>query len=367
MNLHIKTTMKIYVYAISKNESKFAERWARSMSEADGIFVLDTGSEDNTVEILEKCGANVSIKTVSPWRFDEARNTSLELVPDDADICVCTDLDETFENGWRQKLENAWTPDVKQARYLYVWSHVDGNNGVSFYAEKIHARRDFKWVNPVHEVLSYSGSSYKSITVDGITLHHYPDDNKSRAAYLPLLELAVKENPQNDRNVHYLGREYMFRGQPQKAIDTLLRHLSLPSAVWDEERAASMRYIARCYRATGRYAEAEVWYLRAVAEAPLARESCVEFGEYLYYKKNWAGAVFFLERALSISVRSQSYITEPSAWGALPHDLLSLAYYNLGVYEKAVIQAEIAVGLSSEQRLASNLRFFKDAAKKVRQ
>ena len=37
---------RIYVYAICKNEEKFAERWVRSMQEADGICVLGTGSTD---------------------------------------------------------------------------------------------------------------------------------------------------------------------------------------------------------------------------------------------------------------------------------------------------------------------------------
>ena len=36
--------MKITVYAISKNEEKFAARWVESMAEADHICVLDTGS-----------------------------------------------------------------------------------------------------------------------------------------------------------------------------------------------------------------------------------------------------------------------------------------------------------------------------------
>ena len=40
--------MKIAVYAISKNESKFAERWMKSMREADEVYVLDTGSDDDT-------------------------------------------------------------------------------------------------------------------------------------------------------------------------------------------------------------------------------------------------------------------------------------------------------------------------------
>ena len=44
--------MKIYVYAIAKNEAAFARRWMASMAEADGVYVLDTGSTDGTAELL---------------------------------------------------------------------------------------------------------------------------------------------------------------------------------------------------------------------------------------------------------------------------------------------------------------------------
>ena len=95
--------MKICVYAISKNEEKFARRWYESMKEADEVYVLDTGSTDNTVSILEELGSHVKVEVVTPWRFDVARNKSLELVPEDCDICVCTDLDEVLVPGWREK------------------------------------------------------------------------------------------------------------------------------------------------------------------------------------------------------------------------------------------------------------------------
>ena len=97
---------KVCVYAISKNEEKFAKRWYESMKEADEVYVLDTGSTDNTVNILKNLGAKVTIKEINPWRFDVARNESLSLVPKDCDICVCTDLDEIFNKGWRKKLES---------------------------------------------------------------------------------------------------------------------------------------------------------------------------------------------------------------------------------------------------------------------
>ena len=99
--------MKIVVYAICKNEEKFVRRWMASMSEADQVVVLDTGSDDGTVELLTGLGARVEREIISPWRFDTARNRSLELVDEDTDICVCTDLDEVFHPGWRALLEAA--------------------------------------------------------------------------------------------------------------------------------------------------------------------------------------------------------------------------------------------------------------------
>ena len=90
---------RICVYAISKNEERFVKTWAESMSEADKMIVLDTGSTDGTVEQLRACGAEVHTAHIDPWRFDTARNRSLALVPEDYDICVCTDLDERFHPG----------------------------------------------------------------------------------------------------------------------------------------------------------------------------------------------------------------------------------------------------------------------------
>ena len=185
--------MKICVYAISKNESKFVDIWVDSMQEADEIYVLDTGSEDNTVELLKKRGVIVKEKIISPWRFDVARNESLELVPKDTDICVCTDLDEVFEKGWRKELEKVWKKDNTRCRYIYNWSLKDNKPIVSFYYEKIHSRTNFKWIYPVHEILSYDGEENYTKT-DKIILNHYPDSTKSRSSYLELLELSIKEN-----------------------------------------------------------------------------------------------------------------------------------------------------------------------------
>ncbi len=357
---------KVAVYAICKNEEKFVDRWMDSMSEADAIYVSDTGSSDGTIERLRKRGAVVNEITVKPWRFDKARNMSMSFVPNDFDICVCTDLDEVLEPGWRALLENAWKADTTRLKYKYTWSfNEDGTPGVTFMYEKIHARHGFKWVHPVHEVLEYSGEKPDRYAVEErIRLDHYPDPSKSRSQYLPLLELSVKESPEDDRNMHYLGREYMFYGRWDKCIETLKKHLAMPSAKWRDERCASMRYIARAYEAKGNMAEAESWLYRAVAEAPYLREPYVELAKLLYSFGDWIGAAHMTEEALNIKERPASYINEGFCWDYTIYDIGAIAFYNLGMYKRSLELAEAAAELAPDNgRLTENVKIIGEKVK----
>ncbi len=356
--------MKIYVYAICKNESKFVNRFMDSVADADGVYVLDTGSTDGSAEMLRERGAVVKTEIISPFRFDSARNKSLALVPDDADFYVCLDLDEVLESGWRAGLEKtaASAPEANRLLYRYVWSHnADGSDGVVFWAEKIH-RKGYEWRGAVHEtVVPKAGTADKSAYAYGVQVSHYPDDRKSRSSYLPLLEIAASESPADDRTSHYLGREYMFAGMYDKAVTELKRHLALPSAVWADERAASMRYISKCYARLGNSKESVSWALRAVAESPDTREPYLQLARAFFDCGNYAGVLYAASAGLGITERKLSYITEPDAWGAPLHDLLSIAYYQFGQYKKAEIQARLALSFGDDARIKNNLRLYIEA------
>ena len=353
---------RICVYAIAKNEEKFAARWAESMSEADEIIVLDTGSHDSTAEILRTFPkVTVHSRDISPWRFDTARNISLSLVPEDADYCVCTDLDEVFEKGWREKLEKAVLSSPDLVSYRYTWSfNGDMTENTVFNIEKIHRRHGFLWTHPVHEVLTFTGEGQPSRAfADGLKLFHFPDDQKSREQYLPLLELSVREAPEDDRNMHYLGREYMFHHRYEEAIETLKTHLSLKTALWKDERCASMRYIAKCYKNLKKPSEAFSWYLQACAQAPYLREPFTETAEFLYGEKNWYGVIFFCRKALEITTRTENYISDAAVWAEKPYDLLSIAYYYTGEMQKAIENAKAALMYSPDnERIKGNLALF---------
>ncbi len=353
--------MKICVYAICKNEEKFIERWYESVKEADGIYVLDTGSTDNSVNLLESLGVVVRQEIINPWRFDVARNKSLEMIPDEFDICICLDLDEVLEKGWYQNIKSLWKDGLTRLRYVYNWS-LDKNNQpiISFYGEKIHKRKGFTWVNPVHEILKYKGEE-KYLYTDKVIVNHYPDSKKSRSSYLPLLELAVKEDPSNDRNMHYLGREYMYYGKYEDAISTLERHLSLESATWKDERCASMRFIARCYMKLNRPREALMWSNLAIKESPYLRDAYMEKALITYELKKFKETEKLCREALKIKKHPKTYINEVFTTDLNIYDILSVVCFYNGKYRSSLRYVKLALELDKDnERLISNKRLIEE-------
>lgn len=353
---------KVCVYAITKNEEKFVDRWMDAVSEADEVVVVDTGSADHTIERLRERGASVYEEKIVPWRFDTARNLAMDHVPEDADICVSNDLDEVFDPGWREKLEAAWTPSCTRARYLFTYSYrPDGTPGKQYVMEKIHRRKDFRWVHPVHEILKYSGADpEKSVWVNGMILNHHPDNSKPRAQYLPLLELSAQENPDDDRVAFWLGREYMFHNQYQKSTEALKSYLKMPTALWNEERCAAMRFIAKCYAAQGDRKTCREWLFRAVAECPTIREPYYQLAMQGYLEGDWPLVYLMVVKAFSITVQSGSYLFEPEAWGASLYDLGAIACYRLGLYRQSIEYAETACRINPEDgRLKRNLKLIR--------
>mgnify|MGYP003349482436 CR=1 FL=1 len=89
--------MKIAVYTIAKNEAKHVKRWAEATKGADVQIVLDTGSDDNTYDLLLQYGIEAHRANLSPFRFDTARNMALDLIPADVDVCVSRSEEHTSE------------------------------------------------------------------------------------------------------------------------------------------------------------------------------------------------------------------------------------------------------------------------------
>ncbi len=348
--------MKVAVYTIALNEEQFVERWATSCEDADFRFIFDTGSTDNTVARATELGVNVLVGSVKPWRFDDARNASLAALPADVDYCIALDMDEVLLPGWRAELEKAFAQRATRPRYQYTWSwNDDGTPGLQYGGDKIHTRHGYRWKHPVHEVL-VADRTVETQTWTGLEIHHYPDNTKSRGQYLPLLELAVSEDPTDDRNQYYLAREYFFNRAYDKAADMFEQHLQNPRATWGPERAASCRYLAKC-----RPEAAEDWLVQANLEAPHRREAAVELSQYYYTQRDWEECLDWARLALLVEKKPLDYLCEEFAWTWLPYDLAAIASYNLGQFESALKYGKTALQLTTESerpRLQKNLDYY---------
>ena len=217
----------------------------------------------------------------------------------------------------------------------------------------------------MHEVLQRTDGlrQIRTVTAAGVQLDHHPDDTRSRGQYLPLLELSVKEAPEDDRNVHYLGREYFFYGRWDDCIATLQRHLAMPTATWADRRSASMRYIAKSYVRKGDVLSARRYFLRAIAEAPHLREGYMDLATVLYEQENWPGVLYFTACALEITARPDTYICEAAAWGRCPTTCGAIAFHRLGQIPLALQKAEAALALApSDPRLQGNAALLRRAA-----
>lgn len=343
--------MKIAVATIAKDEANHVERWAESCKEADYKLILDTGSIDNTKQIADECGITWQQKEFTPWRFDHARNYAMSLIPKDIDYVIWLDMDEVLQPGWREAIDSL-PEGITRPRYKYVWSwNEDGSEGLVYGGDKIHKLNGYRWKHPVHEVLKCDGVE-NSYWVNGLEIHHHPDHTKSRSQYLPLLKLAVQEDPKDDRNQFYLARELFFHNDYSLAKFHFSEHLKLSS--WGPERAASYRYLAKMSPE-----ESEKYLYRAVAESPNRREPWVELANLYYQRNDWESCRAACQMALKIKEKPLDYLCEAFSWGALPHDLMAISSYNLGFYEEAVSHGSRACELNAtDDRLKTNLTFY---------
>jgi glycosyltransferase involved in cell wall biosynthesis len=345
--------MKIAVYAISKNEEQFVERFCKSAIDADLVLIADTGSTDNTVEEARKYGATVYDISVKPWRFDKARDTALNLIPGDYDVCISLDLDEVLEPGWREEIERVWKPETTRLRYKFDWG-----SGISFFYEKIHHRTGYHWHHPVHEYPRPDGRTKEVYAqTDMLLVSHHPDNSKSRGQYMPLLELAIAEDPRCPRNAFYHARELTFYRRWQEAIVFLNKYLAMPEATWQNERCYAYRLLGKCYQELNNWEMSVKMFRLAIAEAPNTREPWVGLAETCYQLNRWLDSYSACKSALAIKDKALVYTMDPSVWEAKPYDFCSIAAWNLGFKEEAVEMVKKALEFEpTNERFLNNLK-----------
>ena len=275
---------KICYTAIFRNESKNVYRCLNALKDIiEYVCITDTGSEDNTIELIEKWGLENNKPTkvfkdkFKDFGYNRSRSfTNAKKAFPKSDYCLLIDADMVFvlEEGW-QNIE------LTEDKY-----HLNQKNESIIYKNTRIIRTSLEWrcYGVTHEYWSTkiginhtTGHITSFIWIDDKNDGGHKHDKYTRDERLLREGLDAQLEPYDPpdiktRYTYYLAQTLQCLKKYPEAISFFRKRISLGG--WDEEIFYSQYQIGACYenmkdyeRAAASYLEA--WNLRTTRSEPL--------------------------------------------------------------------------------------------------
>lgn len=292
---------KICLNMIVKNESAIITRLFDSVLPLiDSYCICDTGSTDNTIEIINNYFENKKIegKIVElPFEdFSHNRNYALDqcLNMSNADYILLLDADMVLKINEKFNIVNFKNFIVNyDVHYLF-----QGNENI-FYKNIRIVRNDgnYKYIGTTHEYLQIKKETkYSHIKEYDIFVQDIGDggckDNKLKRD-LELLSKSLNSEPENERSLFYLANTYKDLKMYKEAIETYKKRIELQG--WSEELWYSHYSIGNCYQELKDYSNAILYYIDAIQYSPSRIENIYKLVEYYRLKKHYHIAYEFFK------------------------------------------------------------------------
>lgn len=210
--------MNISLAMIVKNVDTSIKRCLDSVqSLVDEIVIIDTGSDDSTIEIIKEY-SNIHLYYF-PWvnDFSKARNFSIEKCT--GDYILVLDADEYVIKGSRESLEELISK--KEVGQIEIQSIFE-MNGEILEANASISRffpRTIRYYGNIHEQLD---TNIPKAQLDLVIKHDGYYKNKKNQRNIPLLLKAIQDSSFNAYNFFQLGKEYRMIEEFKKAYDYLI-------------------------------------------------------------------------------------------------------------------------------------------------
>ena len=357
---------------IVKNESKIITRLFDSVvSIIDCYCICDTGSTDNTVELIKTYFENKNIqgKIVSePFKnFAYNRNFALKSAVGMSDYVLLMDADMILE------IKNFNKENLKNFDSCYI---LQGNN--DFYYQNMRIVKNnglFSYVGVTHEYISTpSNNKLLHITKDQLFITDYGDGgckNDKFVRDIKLLTDGIIDEPNNSERYHfYLANSYHDTGNFEKAIETYEKRIKIGG--WNQEIWYSYYRIGLCYKKMGKIADAIFTWMNAYDFLPSRTENLYEIINHYRHISKSKLAEFFYNMAKD-SLNKNKNVNRDS-YLFLHNDIYT---YKLD-YEFTIFAAYVGVNNINDQivsvlnncsdgsinnNLFSNMKFYKDILK----
>jgi glycosyltransferase involved in cell wall biosynthesis len=301
--------IRIIILLMIKNESKIIRRSIDStLHFADAILIEDTGSTDNTVEVIEEHFKTVKIPsklTQHPWKnFGYSRSHSLDSVRE-----FCKELQwdpmRTYALAMDADMNLVVGPQFnKQTLNLTGYQLVQRNNRLHYINIRLMRLGD-PWccVGATHEYWKPpEGHPVADIEERLIHIDDKDDGGCKADKYtrdLTLLQEELAQQPDNPRTNFYLAQTFKCLGKFEEAIKYYKQRIKIGG--WFEEVWYSHYMIAQLYLRMNNVEKAELWTMRSHKYRPFRAEALIQLVRHLRQQKDdqWK-AMHYLKQAMAI-------------------------------------------------------------------
>lgn len=246
----------------------------------DTYCILDTGSTDNTIQIINDFYSKTEITgevVQSDWKgFGLSRSEALRLCNGKMDYILMIDADDlmVFPSGCKEFISRVFEEHKPNAAIINI---KRGNMDYSR-VQIFKAQDDWRYVGALHEYPTNDKSDNKMLRLPsdiymiGRTLGNRSKQEGNK--YLKDAELLLAEHekdPENDRTVFYLAQSYRDGGNIPEAIKWYKKRIEMGK--WKEEQCVSAMNLARLL-------QDKDWAWRAHEYNPKRNESLVWYASY---------------------------------------------------------------------------------------
>jgi len=283
---------------IVKNESKNIPRLIESLKNIiDDYVIIDTGSTDNTKEIIKQSCDKFNIKghiETIPFKnfaFNRSEGLRLGREKSKSDFLLLLDADMVLEDkGFdKNQIIGKEVIAIKQKNPFIEWSNVRliSTKVPATCIGVTHEYYDTKW----GRVEDINTLEIRDIGDGGCKEDKFERD-------IRLLEQGIKDEPNNNRYHFYLAQSYKDTNNLDKAIEYYKKHIEMPG--WEEEIWYSHYMISALYLRKNMIKEAEEWALKGFMYRPIRAEALYAICKYFRENNNHSKAYQYYSMAKSL-------------------------------------------------------------------
>jgi glycosyltransferase involved in cell wall biosynthesis len=279
-----KILPKICLNMIVKNESRVILRLLNSVIPIiDTYCICDTGSTDNTIEIIENFfkEKNITGKIIQEPFRDFGYNRSFALNEcykmKDVDYILLMDADMILTGSFLS------TPDFFKSTLVDdVYLLFQGSERFFYKNSRIVRNKGYSYWGVTHEYLQTpDGTIYKNIEKSKLFIQDIGDGGAKSDKWerdIRLLRKGLEDEPNNARYSFYLANTYRDSCQNTLAIEFYKKRIEIGG--WIEEIWYSYYCIGKCYQSMNDYANAVYYWLEGYQCYPNRIENIYQIINY---------------------------------------------------------------------------------------